>query len=356
MISSTIPGYSASLVGGQINLVTDSRAVTFGAATSVQLVETATSVLLYWLENNGSLSFGTVNADLTISNAVQLVQTGVSTFYAKYLLGVGTSFAYVVGTTLTINIAGTTTTGTWGSDRLPDFSYDVSNDLQVITVLFSAGVPVQAYTETYSAQVKAEAPIFVPDSGTYTTTLNVTLSTNTPNAVIHYTVDGSTPSDSSPTYTGAIHVTGSMTIRAITTAPGYINSDVSSATYTLVLTPQAVAPVFSPVAGSYTTALAVSITSVTPNRIIRYTLDGSDPTMASPIYYGPISVTADTTIKAFATAAGYRPSVIATAVYSINIPAPTPEDHVSPVYSYLHVYDFKMGLRAATGFAVDSNV
>lgn len=356
MILSTVAGYTASVNLGQIELSYDTQYVTFGSATDVQLVERESDVLLYWLTPAGELIFGKINSDLSIGNQISLVASGVSSFYAKYLPGVGNAFAYVVGTTLTINVAGTTTIGTWDASRLHDFSFDVNNDLTSISVLYRAGDPAQAYIETYSAQIKAEAPVFVPDSGTYSTAINVVLSTNTPNAVIHYTTDGSVPSDSSPTYTGAIPVSGSQMIRAITTAPGYINSDESSATYTLILTPRAVAPVFSPVAGTYTTALAVAITSTTPNRIIRYTLDGTDPTTSSPIYYGPISVTSDVTIKAFATAAGYLPSTVSSAMYEINIPEPTPEDHVSPVYSYLNVYDFKMGLRLVPGFLVDNNV
>lgn len=356
MISSTVAGYTASVVLEQIQLSYGTQSVTFGSATDVQLVENDTGVLIYWLTPAGALIFGTVNTDLSVSNQVTLVASGVSTFYAKYLPGVGTSFAYVVGNVLTINIAGTTTTGTWDASRLHDFSYDVSNDLQTITVLYRQGDPAQAYTENYSAMVKAEAPVFTPDSGTYQGVQSILITSNTAGAVIHYTVDGSTPTDASPIASGAVTVSESKTLKAIAVAAGYINSDVSTANYVIVLAPMAVAPVFTPVEGTYTAAISVAITSTTPNKIIRYTLDGSTPTMSSPIYYNPIAVSADVVIKAFATAAGYRPSSVSMATYNIEIAPPTPEDHVSPVYSTLKLYDFKMGLREVSEFAKDYSV
>lgn len=356
MITSSVTGYTASVVSDQIELVAGVQSVTFGSATDVQLVENETGVLLYWLTPTGALIFGTVNTDLSISNQVTLVPTGVTTFFARFLPGVGTSFAYVVGTVLTINIAGTTTTGTWSADRLHDFSYDVSGDLQTITVLYRQGEPSQAYSESYSAMVKAEAPVFTPGSGTYQGVQSILISSNTAGAVIHYTIDGSEPTDASPVASAAVSISSDVTIRAIAVAAGFINSDISSASYIIQLAPLAVAPVFNPVAGAYTTAINVAITSTTPNRIIRYTLDGSAPTMSSPIYTSPIPVSADVVIRAFATAAGYRPSPVSTASYTITIAPPTPEAHVDPIYSRLKLYDFQMGLRELSAFAQDYSV
>lgn len=356
MITSEAAGYTASVVLGQIQISNGTQSATSESAVALQLVELADSVLLYWIDSTGKLTVGTVTTDLILTNKIELVPSNVTTFFAKNLPGVGTAFAYVIGTTLTINVAGTITLGSWSADRLLDFSFDVSNDLQTITVLYRAGEPAQAYVETYQAMIKAEAPTFTPAAGTYQGAISITMATNTPDAVIRYTLDGSEPTDSSTVYTGPVGIAATSTVKAITTAAGYLNSDVTTGSYTLILTPKASAPVFSPVGGSYTTALSVAITSTTPNKIIRYTLDGSTPTLASPIYYGPISVTADIVIKAYATAAGYLASDVSTASYVINIPEPTPEDHVDPNYSYLWIYDFKMGLREATGFAVDHEI
>ena len=87
---------------------------------------------------------------------------------------------------------------------------------------------------------------------------------STPGATIYYTTDGSTPTTSSQKYTGPITVNTTQTINAIATASGFVQSAVSSETYNLLT--QALAPTFSPVAGSFGSAQLVTITSGTPLR------------------------------------------------------------------------------------------
>ena len=80
-------------------------------------------------------------------------------------------------------------------------------------------------------------------------------------------------------------------------------------------TPTCATPTFNPAAGLYTTAQNVTISTETSGATIRYTTDGTDPTESSSVYSAPISVSANTTIKAMATATGYNTSSIATANY-----------------------------------------
>jgi outer membrane protein OmpA-like peptidoglycan-associated protein len=83
----------------------------------------------------------------------------------------------------------------------------------------------------------AEAPTASPAPGTFTGTQQVTLSSATPGAVIHYTTDGSTPTASSPVYSGPITVDATTTINAVAIAPGAPASSTSSGTYTVELPP-----------------------------------------------------------------------------------------------------------------------
>lgn len=76
-------------------------------------------------------------------------------------------------------------------------------------------------------------PTFSPGGGNYSTAQTVTISTATSGATIRYTTDGSTPTASSPLYSGAISVPSSRTIRAIALKSGLSNSAVASATYTI---------------------------------------------------------------------------------------------------------------------------
>ncbi|MFD9702064.1 chitobiase/beta-hexosaminidase C-terminal domain-containing protein [Lentzea sp. NPDC059081] len=84
-----------------------------------------------------------------------------------------------------------------------------------------------------STQAPVATPTFSPPGGAYTSSQTVTISTSTSGATIRYTVDGSTPTSSSPVYSGPISVTSSRTINAIGFKSGLANSSVASATYTI---------------------------------------------------------------------------------------------------------------------------
>jgi hypothetical protein len=72
-------------------------------------------------------------------------------------------------------------------------------------------------------------------------------------------------------------------------------------------------PTFSP---GMTASIPVNVTiAAAAGAEIRYTLDGSDPTPASPLYETPIDLTTPTTINARAFRTGYNPSAVATATY-----------------------------------------
>jgi hypothetical protein len=81
--------------------------------------------------------------------------------------------------------------------------------------------------------------------------------------------------------------------------------------------------VFSPAAGSFTSAQSVTITDATTGSTIYYTTNGTTPTTASTLYSGPIAVGATTTINAIAVATGYTSSAVATATFTITVPPVT---------------------------------
>ncbi len=85
-------------------------------------------------------------------------------------------------------------------------------------------------------------PTFDPAPGTYDDPVNVTLTSETPNASIYYTIDGSDPTDSSTMYTGPISINESTTLKAIAYADELDPSFVATGNYT-ILTVQNVATI-----------------------------------------------------------------------------------------------------------------
>ncbi|HMG84145.1 MAG TPA: chitobiase/beta-hexosaminidase C-terminal domain-containing protein [Terracidiphilus sp.] len=80
----------------------------------------------------------------------------------------------------------------------------------------------------------AATPGFSLAPGQYTTKQYVSLSDQTAGSTIHYTLDGSGPSASSPVYGGPILVGNSMTVQALAVASGYATSGIARADYGIV--------------------------------------------------------------------------------------------------------------------------
>lgn len=85
-------------------------------------------------------------------------------------------------------------------------------------------------------------------------------------------------------------------------------------------------PVFSLAPGFYSGTQNVTITCSNPSATIRYTLDGSTPTTASPLYAAPVAITVTKVLRAVAFSTN-EPSFTETNTYFINV------THTIPVIS-----------------------
>ncbi|MDD2247898.1 MAG: chitobiase/beta-hexosaminidase C-terminal domain-containing protein [Proteiniphilum sp.] len=163
-------------------------------------------------------------------------------------------------------------------------------------------------------------PTFNPSGGTYNSTQSVTMSCSTPGATIRYTINGSTPTSSSPQYPNPVTISATTTLKARAFRSGWYDSEIASAVYTIDTTPTVATPTFNPPGGSYSSPQNVTISCSTSGATIRYTTNGSNPTSLSPTYTSPISVTSSTTIKAKAFKSGWNDSQVASASYNIQGP------------------------------------
>lgn len=106
-------------------------------------------------------------------------------------------------------------------------------------------------------------------------------------------------------------------------------------------------PTFSPAAGTYSLPQVVLILSAGANAI-HYTLDGTNPTTASPLYQGSVRVNVSQTIKAIAVI-NSSPSAVGSAAYTIGSEAP-----VAGIAPVAHAQAITDSGSPATTAAVDT--
>ena len=157
-------------------------------------------------------------------------------------------------------------------------------------------------------------PVITPASGYFDAAQTVTITCSTPSSTIRYTLNGTTPGDSDPVYSGPFSVSSTKTVKAIAYATGMEASSVITSQLSFAASP----PSFSPAPGGFSDPQSVTLTSATSGASIRYTTDGSDPTANSPLYTGPIAVATTTTIKAISVKSGIENSPVSNGLYAIG--------------------------------------
>ncbi|MDR1558703.1 MAG: chitobiase/beta-hexosaminidase C-terminal domain-containing protein [Clostridiales bacterium] len=165
---------------------------------------------------------------------------------------------------------------------------------------------------------KAGAPVSNVASGTVSYGTIVTLSSDIRGAVIYYTTDGRNPTTSSRRYTEPITVTADVTVKAITVAPDYSDSDVAEFVYKVRLSAKTGAPYSNTASGIVSWGSVITLSSTTAGAQIFYTTNGNKPTTSSTLYTGPITITQNTTIKAFAVSKNLADSDMSTLVYTLS--------------------------------------
>lgn len=185
-----------------------------------------------------------------------------------------------------LNSATGSGTVTWTPDRNGTFALThkvMSGDEQVGETLMATFF------------VKPANPVLNPVSGTtFDSSLSVSMTCPTEGATIHYTTDGSEPTAESPEYR-RFKIYGKTTVKAVAEKDGML-SEVVTAEYALG---QCADPVISFADGAEFAHSNQEVSIAWNNDgVLRYTLDGSEPTAESPTYEGPFSFSESVVVKA----------------------------------------------------------
>jgi parallel beta-helix repeat protein len=150
-----------------------------------------------------------------VSFSVSGLPSGASASFSS------TSCTPTCSTVLTITTAGSTPAGNYP-----------------ITITSAGGTLKRStiFTLSVTLALTVATPTFTPNGGTFSTSISVALESATSGGSIYYTTDGSTPTQSSTLYTGAMTLTSSATVKARAFKSGYNPSTVAAASFTNSLT------------------------------------------------------------------------------------------------------------------------
>ena len=166
--------------------------------------------------------------------------------------------------------------------------------------------------------VAVAQPTFSPAPGAFLRTVTVGIACATEGATLRYTLDGTEVLPTSPRYEAPLTFTRTTYIKARGYKEGLVPGRMAMGVYRIEVPATVAAPRLAPAPGTYSSAVNVTITSETAGATIRYTLDGTEVTSASPVYTNPIAISTTKTLKARAYKEGMTPSVMVGGPYTIN--------------------------------------
>ena len=342
--SSTITSNAFAFTVAVPTISTNGGAFTNGPVAVTLACATSGSSIYYTTDGTAPDSSGTATlytTALSVSGNVTLRFVAKKTNYTNSTIVVSNPFAFTVANPVitwnnsnplapTVTIA-TTTTGAAIYYTIDGSTPSAASTLYTTTILPAVDETIKAiaiktnYTSStvvsQAVTIQVQPVTFSLLTGSqYSAPASLTLACATAGAVIKYTTDGSTPTAASTTYSGAIALSGTQTVKAYATATSMEAASVTSASYTFTVA----VPTIDINGGSFTDgSQLVHLTSATPGAAIRYTTDGSTPTAASTLYSGAIAVSSSLTLKFFASLTNYTSSSVVTStpfVFSVLTP------------------------------------
>lgn len=214
----------------------------------------------------------------------------------------------------------------------------------VLSSSLSCANPTQVTSNSITVEISGATsdvakPEILPGTGNYTDPLQVSITCETPGAIIYYTTSGNLPvvgTSYTKMYTAPFMMLESGTIRAMAIRSGLADSPVAVSYLTITNPGICSAPVFTPTSGSYEGSATVIMSTATNGGEIWYTTNGMLPRFDvtntfTKRYAGPFVIYGNTPIKAVTTKAGLANSLYSSATYTIANPSIVAAPIMSPL-------------------------
>jgi len=299
------------------------------------LAMTSDGTIFAWGRNfNGQIGDGTTTARLS---PIAISGPGMNWRVATPTLSVASGL-YYADQSVTVTIADPGATLRYTTTGIDPTSSDATvasgsaisvSQSQTLKVSGWKTGPPTSVVVARTYELKAVTPTLSPSAGAYGSSQSVTMSTTTSGATLRYSTDGTEPTGSSTAYSGAITVAETTVVKARAFKTGWTPSDSHHAGYA-ISAGTAATPTITPTGGAQTMPPVVSIATTTSGATIRYTLDGTTPSLSSPLYVYPFRVFATTTVKAKAFRSGYTSSALATTTYDVDAAGATATPSLVP--------------------------
>ncbi len=174
--------------------------------------------------------------------------------------------------------------------------------------------PVNDTITLQGSSGKVATPEIEPKTSSGQSSYQITLTCDTPGAIIYYTEDGNVPTPSSKLYTSPFQISGPVGTSKIVTAKawkeGWTASDPIARTY--MFSQSVATPVISAAEDTCQASYTISLECDTPGATIRYTTNDTQVTESSAKYTEPFTISGEIgktkTIRARAWKEGYGPS------------------------------------------------
>ena len=148
------------------------------------------------------------------------------------------------GTTIYYTLDGTAPTDA-STEYTEAIHITETTTVKAIAIKNSASSEIVSATYTISNIETVATPVITPEAGSYNTPQQITITCETDEALIYYTIDGTDPTAESTLYTEPFTLSASATVKAIAVKEGMNNSQIASAAYTMPVFVENIAAIYA---------------------------------------------------------------------------------------------------------------